>query len=227
MNTTLQQISDNELIHAFIERKLFDEDFTNYFYTFDSATFEAKYLILEKELNSAPPTGLNPADLKAWKGARGTRVGKAFEDLCGSLLKMTSVLSYHSNIRTEISEIDFFIQKSDQIKANLFDVFRISNGFILGEAKCYAGNKFDGDWLIKIRGRMDQHNINLAILFVSCEKEKLEGKTYKNFLINSAQNKFIIPIGKQCLTRLRKGENFIKLLSDQYDGLKSFNAIAV
>lgn len=225
MNSVIGSFSNAELIQEFLKRDLFSGDLMDYFYTFDSPEFEAKYAVLDAEINSTAPAGLSLKDKKSWVSNRGRRVGKAFEELCGSLLKMTTILNYHSDVSTEISEIDFLIEKSSPA-ANSFDVFKISNGFILGEAKCYAGNKFDGDWLIKVRGRMDQHNINLALLFVSCQKDKFQGAPYKNFMVNSAQQKYIIPIGKNCLERLRNGENFIRLLSRQFDSLKSYSAIA-
>lgn len=223
----LATFSNTDLIQEFLKRDLFSEDLCNYFYTFDSTIFETKYSILETELSSIAPAELTPKEKKQWEGERSRRVGKAFEELCGCLLKMTTIIDYHSDVSTEISEIDFLIHKTNELAANSFDVLKISNGFILGEAKCYAGNNFDGDWLAKVRARMDQHNTNLAILFVSVEKDKIRGKVVNNFTVNSAQSKYIIPIGRHCLNRIRNGENFLKLLSTQYNSLKAYGPIAV
>ena len=46
---------------------------------------------------------------------------------------------------------------------NFGEVFKWSN---LGEAKCYSGNSFSGDWVVKLIGRMSQQNINFALLLL-------------------------------------------------------------
>lgn len=218
-------LTDEELLSEMLARGIFSEDWYDYYYTFDKPAFDASFLNLMTEINAVAPRGLRGDDLNAWRGTKSSRVGAAFEALAQVILGMCKVVSYERNVHTSISEIDFLIRKNSQ--ANLFDVLKVSNPFLLGEAKCYSNNRFDGDWVAKLRTRMDQHNVDLAILFVRAERSALSGKLHTNFIVNTAQKKYIIPLGLNCLNRIGSGENFLKLLTEHYSILKTYKPVAV
>lgn len=218
-------LTDEEIITEMTSRNLFRDDWYDVYYDTNNQLIQQRLQELQAIDAEVPGPSLSGTPLKQWKGDRASRIGSKFEELAQAILDNCKVISYDTNVLTTISEIDFLISKEPQ--ANLFDFLKFSTGPILGEAKCYSGNQFQGDWVVKLIGRMGQQNVNLALLFVALRRDKLQGKVKSNLDIHAAQNKIIIPIGYNVIDKLVSGENFLRILDRHFNLVKTYSPVPV
>jgi hypothetical protein len=156
----------------------------------------------------------NSKKSKSRKGKKSQLVGKLFERLVRVLLDgCPNVLIHNGNIRTTVSEIDFNIQL--QPLAQAIQMFQGIGALAIGEAKCVdSGPKVE--WINEFSGILDAHNSKLGILFTACAPRPLRSEHRTAIAIHCGHGKFIIPFGMGQISKVKQGENFLKMLSDQH-----------
>lgn len=149
---------------------------------------------------------------KERQGKQSRLKGLLLEKAVQILLDGCKVFTYQSNIRSTTSEIDFLIKVEPF--ARYFQPFNNGLSHILGEAKCYDSS-LKKEWVDELVGTLAAHNTNFGILFTGCPPRKVQREFRSAIALHSMRGQSIVPFGRAQLDKIKNGENFLKLLSQQ------------
>ncbi|TLN00323.1 restriction endonuclease [bacterium] len=197
-----------------------NEDIYEYLSTTDLMAVEKWYGRLQRVKSYSFDPGRPQGALRTKKrtikerlGTQSALKGRLLEKLIQAILDGCKAISYGHNIRTSSSEVDFLI-KIEPLGGHL-PMFNSGLTHIIGEAKCYD-KKLKKEWVDELAGTASSHNTNFGILFTLCTPRRVHRDMAVSIAIHAAKGNRIIPFGAAQVEQVRKGENFLKLLSDQY-----------
>ena len=202
----------DNFLHDLVENKV---DLTDQIYNYLSNTDIdrlQKWLNRLEKVRAFKISG-NSANAKRLKGKKSNLVGRVFEKLIRVLLDDCNVLHHDGNIRSTISEIDFRIMIDPQ--GGCIPMLRENGTHAIGEAKCVQ-HGLKAEWLTELSGILSTHNATLGIIFTASPPKKLNVNHRHTLSLLAANNHKIIPIGQTQILKVIGGENFLKLLCDQY-----------
>ncbi len=161
--------------------------------------------------------------VKSWNSKRNYLVGLAFEGLVKEILRDCKVLSFVERVRTPTNEIDFSMRLEPT--HNWLAFLRSFPPVILGEAKCYSGNTASTAWLNKLNDIMNDCNTSVGILFTVVEKENIQRQFRRKVEDLALVKRYILPFGGKALDRIVNGENFLKILSEQFHSVSTRSSL--
>jgi hypothetical protein len=148
------------------------------------------------------------------KGKKAELIGRIYERLIRVLLDGCSkVFAHDGNVHSTTSEIDFLIRI--QPTAVVIPMLREAGNHALGEAKCIS-TSLKTEWISEFVGRLIEHNARLGLLFIASPPKKLQVSQRTAIAIHSATQRWVVPFGITQMNKINDGENFLRLLSDQY-----------
>jgi len=149
----------------------------------------------------------------AKKGMHSRLVGLAYEHLIRGLLDGSHALRYLKNVRTTTSEIDFLLQVEPF--GLCCPILLYARSHILGEAKCHS-SATKSEWITELQGLLIAHAAKVAILFVGCRSQRVPASVRHAIALFAVGGYHIVPFGFSQIEEIRKGANFLRVLSDQY-----------
>lgn len=155
----------------------------------------------------------NSKSAKTRRAKQSQLIGKIFENLVRVILDGCTIMNHGANIRTTTSEIDFLIHFEPS--SFMVPMFKDNGSHCIGEAKCIVGG-MKTEWINELAGIMNAHNASLSILFTAAPPKKLRSEHVTAIAIQSATGFRVVPFGITQLNKVVSGENFLKILNEQY-----------
>ncbi|WP_148095952.1 hypothetical protein [Burkholderia sp. Bp9010] len=202
-----------DFLHAMCDKKIdLNDEIYKYLCNVDLARLDMWIARLSKIRNFQ--INGNSKKSRELRGKKSALVGKVFERLVRVLLDgCNQVLVHNGNIRSTISEIDFNIEL--QPLAQVIQMFQGAGAVAIGEAKCVdSGPKTE--WINEFCGVLQAHNSKLGILFTACAPRVLRTEHRTAIALHSAKGSIVVPFGISQINQVKKGDNFLKLLSHQH-----------
>lgn len=192
-----------------------DINITNGIYEYFSATDVVKLKKYKEKLKRVRDYTIvaRGKKKKEMQGHKSRLIGLIFEKIVVILVSGCKALTYVSNVRSTVSEIDVLLKVEPT--AGIFPMLRAAGTHLIGEAKCLTSG-IKSEWINELAGLLTIHNANLAILFVACPSKPVSGGHRIAIALNAANNRRIIPFGIKQIEQIENGGNFLQLLCDQY-----------
>lgn len=217
----------NEFLHDLVARDITPDD-QIYSYLSQTDIPRLKSLLNRLDLVRASnieglsqkrPKHRKYATKKAIRAQQSKLLGKLLENIMLVLLRSCHGITVGANLRSTTSEIDFMVQVGPT--ALVIPIFKSAATHLIGEAKCYSSG-FKSEWVNELVGLMQAHSTNHSILFTACPSKKLRSDHRQLIQLHGMKGDRVIPFGLAQVNEIAAGENFLKVLSQQY--LRVLNA---
>ena len=150
---------------------------------------------------------------KEFRGRQSKHVGLLLERLMLKLLVGCSILPTVNNIRTTMAEVDYLVTIGPL--AAVIPMFQDAGTHSIGEAKCVSG-ALKTEWVNELVGLLSAHGATLGLLFTAAPSKKLVVGLRTTLTVHAAKGFNIVPFGLAQLEQVIAGDNFLKVLSQQY-----------
>jgi hypothetical protein len=151
------------------------------------------------------------------QGVKSSLTGKILEKIIKTIFENCHAVSSIANLRSSTAEIDVLLKLG--VVASTIPIFRDAGSHILGEAKCYVSG-FKQEWVNELSGLMGQHSCSHSLLFVGSPSKIMKIDHRHGLQLHATNGKCIVPIGLKQLKDVANGDNFLKVLGNQYVDVK-------